>query len=83
MYEILLLPSAQKDLDNLERQTFARIVKRIQALREDARPPGCLKLTDEEGYRLRAGDHRVLYRIDDSKLRVYIYRIKHRKDAYS
>jgi mRNA interferase RelE/StbE len=83
VYEILLLPSAQKDLDRLEKRTFSRIVNRIRALREDARPPGGLKLTDEEGYRLRAGDHRVLYRIDDSKRQVYIYRIKHRRNAYS
>lgn len=83
MYEILLLPPAQKDLDKLEPQTFARVVKSIRALREDARPPGSLKLTDEDGYRLRAGDHRILYRIDDAHRRVFIYRIKHRKDAYS
>ncbi len=83
MYEILLLPPAQKDLDKLEAQTFARIVKKIRALREDARPAGCLKLTNENGYRLRAGDHRILYRIDDARRRVYIYRVKHRKDAYA
>jgi mRNA interferase RelE/StbE len=83
VYEILLLPPAQKDLDKLETQTFARIVKKIRALIEDARPPGSLKLTGENGYRLRAGDHRVLYRIDDAHRRVYIYRVKHRKDAYS
>jgi mRNA interferase RelE/StbE len=83
VYEILLLPRAQKDLDKLEPQTFARVVTRIRALREDARPPGSLKLTDEDGYRLRAGDHRILYRIDDALQRVYIYRVKHRKDAYS
>lgn len=83
MYEILLLPPAQKDLDRLETQTFARVIRKIRALREDARPPGSLKLTDEDGYRVRAGDHRILYRIDDAGRRVFIYRIKHRKDAYS
>jgi mRNA interferase RelE/StbE len=83
VYEILLLPPAQKDLDRLDAQAFARILKRVRALQTDARPPGCLKLTDEDGYRLRAGDYRLLYRIDDARQRVYIYRIKHRKDAYS
>lgn len=82
MYELLLLPPAQKDLDKLEAPVLARILKKIRALSEDARPPGCLKLTDEEGYRIRIGDYRILYRIDDELKRVYLYRVKHRKDAY-
>lgn len=83
MLEIFLLPSAQKELDRLEARDFARILKRIRALSEDARPPGSLKLTEGAGYRLRAGDYRILYRIDDAAKRLYIYRIKHRKDVYS
>jgi len=83
VYDLLLLPAAQKDLDNLEAPVFARILKKIRALSKDARPPGCLKLTDEDGYRIRTGDYRILYRIDDALKRIYIYRIKHRKDVYS
>ena len=83
MYEILLLPPAEKDLDNLAASVFPRILKKIHALSKDERPPRCLKLTDEEGYRLRVGDYRILYRIDDALKRIYIYRIKHRKDVYS
>jgi mRNA interferase RelE/StbE len=83
VYELLLLPPAQKDLDRLEAPVLARILKKICALSEDARPPGCLKLTDEDGYRIRIGEYRILYRIDDALKRVYLYRIKHRKDAYS
>jgi mRNA interferase RelE/StbE len=83
MFEIFLLPSAQKELDRLEARAFARILKRIRELSSNARPPGCLKLTDEQGYRVRAGDSRILYRIEDAAKRVHIYRIKHRKDVYS
>jgi len=83
MYELLLLPPAQKELDKLEAPVFARILKKIRALSEDARPPGCLKMTDEDGYRLRTGNYRILYRIDDAAKRIYIYRIKHRKDVFS
>ncbi len=83
MYELFVLPAAQKDLDKLEAPVFARILKKIRTLSEDARPPNCLKLTDEDGYRIRTGDYRILYRIDDSLKRIYIYRIKHRKDVYS
>lgn len=83
MYELFVLPAAQKDLDKLEATVLARVLKKIRALSEDARPLGCLKLTDEDGYRTRSGDYRILYRIDDSSRRIYIYRIKHRKDVYS
>lgn len=83
MYELLVLPPAQKDLDRLEVSVFERILKKIRALSKDARPPGCLKLTGDEGYRLRVGDYRILYRIDDESKRIFIYRVKHRKDVYS
>ncbi len=43
---------------------------------------GCLKLMAEEGYRLRSGNYRIIYRINDKEKTVYIYRIKHRKEAY-
>ncbi|MBE0713854.1 MAG: type II toxin-antitoxin system RelE/ParE family toxin [Candidatus Aminicenantes bacterium] len=82
MYELFLLAPAQKDLDKLEAPVFARIVKKIRALFGDARPPGCLKLTGEDGYRIRIGEYRVLYRVDDPLKRIFVYRIKHRKDVY-
>ena len=82
MYEVFVLPPAQKDLDRLEAAVFERLLKKIRSLSRDARPPGCLKLTGEEGYRLRVGDYCLLYRIDDAAKRIYIYRIKHRKDVY-
>ena len=83
MHDIFVLPSAQRDLDKLEASGFARIIKEIRGLTREPRPVGCLKLTGEEGYRLRVGDYRVLYRIDDPSKRVYLYRVKHRKDAYA
>ncbi|HUT08601.1 MAG TPA: type II toxin-antitoxin system RelE/ParE family toxin [Candidatus Latescibacteria bacterium] len=83
MYELFLLPPAQKDLDKLEAPAFARIIKKLRALSEDARPSGCLKLTVEDGYRIRIGEYRILYRIDDPSKRIFVYRIKHRKDVYS
>jgi len=83
VYELFVLTPALKDLDRLEASVFERILKKIRALSKDARPPGCLKLTGEEGYRIRAGDYRILCRIDDASKRIFIYRIKHRKDVYS
>lgn len=52
-------------------------------LSDNPRPFGCVKLLGtEEGYRLRVGDYRYCYRIDDENKTVYIYRIKHRKEVY-
>ncbi len=82
MYKIFVLPPAQKDLDALDASDFERVLGKLRGLAVDARPHGCLKLTAEEGYRTRAGDFRILYRIDDASKRVYIYRIRDRKDVY-
>ena len=82
MYRILLLPQAQKDLDNFEGKIFQKIKNKIFSLGDNPRPAGCLKLTAEEGYRLRLGNYRIIYRISDKEKKVYIYRIKHRKEAY-
>lgn len=82
MYKILLLPQAQKDLDEYRGKTFDLIIKKIIALKKNPRPPGCLKLTAEQGYRIRSENYRIIYRIDDKKKEIFIYRIKHRKEAY-
>lgn len=82
MYKIFLLPQAQEDLDNFRGKTFQQIRDKIILIRENPCPPGCLKLSAEEGYRLRFGNYRILYRISDKEREVYIYRIKHRKEAY-
>jgi len=83
VYDLFVLPPAQKDLDKLEVSAFDRILRKIRALAKDARPPGSLKLTGDDGYRVRSGDYRILYRIDDASKRIFIYRVKHRKDVYS
>jgi len=83
VHELFVLRPAQKDLDGLEASVFRRILKNIRALDKNPRPPGCLKLTGDDGYRIRIGDYRILYRIDDASKRIFIYRVKHRKDAYS
>lgn len=82
MYAIRLLPKATKELDHFSKEIFNQIKEEIERLCENPRPFGCLKLRAEEGYRIRVGDYRILYRIDDQAKNVFIYRIKHRKDAY-
>lgn len=82
MYNLKVLPSAQRDLDSLETPVFERIKSKILELKDEPRPVGVVKLTNEEGYRVRIGNYRALYRIDDRNKLLYLYRIKHRKEAY-
>jgi mRNA interferase RelE/StbE len=57
-------------------------VHAIRALEENPRSHQSIELSGDEGYRLRVGDYRVLYDIDDPAKRVSVYRIKHRREAY-
>lgn len=82
MYQLRIIPSAQDDMDNFHGKIFENIKKKILTLSNNPRPFGAINLTKEEGYRLRAGDCRILYRIDDKQKEVIIYRIKHRKESY-
>jgi mRNA interferase RelE/StbE len=51
-------------------------------LKENPRPVGCKKLTNEEGYRIRVGNYRILYTINDANKLVDVFKISHRKDSY-
>ncbi|MBU0571351.1 type II toxin-antitoxin system RelE/ParE family toxin [Patescibacteria group bacterium] len=82
MYRLLLIPSARKDLDALPMKELSRIKDKILLLADDPRPSECLKLTGDGGYRIRKGDYRILYRVNDKEKAVYIYRIKHRREVY-
>jgi len=82
VYKINIIPSARKDLDGLDKKFFIQIKNKIISLTSNPRPSGCLKLTAGEGYRIRSGDYRILYRADDKNKIIYIYRIKHRKESY-
>ena len=73
---------AEKDLDAVTGHDFDAAKKRILLLSENPRPFGSKKLTDEGGYRIRSGDFRMLYRIDDIAKEVIIYKVKHRKEVY-
>jgi mRNA interferase RelE/StbE len=81
-YSLFFLPRVQKDMDRFGQKVLRQLLEKVKSLTHDPRPPGSLKLTADEGYRLRSGDYRILYRIDEEKKAVYIYRIKDRKDAY-
>jgi len=82
MYKIEVIPSAKKDLARIAKRFFIPLKDKILTLASDPRPHNCVKLTADEGYRIRSGDYRIIYRIDDKNKIVYVYRVKHRKEAY-
>lgn len=81
-YKVLIKPSAQKDLDLLPDTEVIKILSKISNLGGEPRPVGVQKLHEQEGYRIRSGNYRVLFEVNDSDRTVLIYRIKHRKDVY-
>jgi mRNA interferase RelE/StbE len=83
VYEVLIERTAERDLRSLPHTTFNRIVPRIRALAENPRPSGCHKLTGSRNdWRIRIGDYRVVYEIDDPHMRVRIFRVRHRREVY-
>jgi mRNA interferase RelE/StbE len=74
--------SVQKDFNDIPKKDLKGILKRIEALAEDPRPPGCEKLTGQERYRLRQGRYRIVYSIQDDELTVWVVKVGHRKHIY-
>ncbi len=81
-YKIIIKPSAIKDLDTLPDKEVIKISTRLMQLKDEPRPIGAQKLSNQEGYRIRSGNYRILYEINDVLENVFIFRIKHRKDVY-
>ena len=82
VYKVLIKQSAERELDRLALPLRERIKKHLLSLEDDPRLPGVKKLRGQESYRLRVGDYRVLYTIDDPTHVVTIYAVRHRRQAY-
>jgi mRNA interferase RelE/StbE len=82
-YAVSFRRSAVKDLDRLDTTVQRRVLRAVEPLANDPRPDGCKKLQgSEDTYRIRVGDYRVVYTIDDKVLIVAIERVRHRLDVY-
>jgi len=82
-YAIEVLPAAERDLRKVHPQMRARIRGAVLKLAADPRPPGARALKDRPGYlRVRVGDYRIIYTIEDDVLRVIVVRVGHRRDVY-
>ena len=82
-HTVLIKPSARRELESLPDEMLRRVDRIIASLATDPRPRGCVKLQGAADlYRMRAGDYRVIYRIDDAIRVVEVTRIGHRRDVY-
>lgn len=82
-YEIFLRQSVlKKDLANIPKSDAHRIVETIRALADNPRPPGVQKLSGQERYRIRQGDYRIVFSIQDQDRTVWITKVGHRREVY-
>ena len=81
-YELVFKKSVAKDLRSIPKNDVARILKRIEALREDPRGEGCVKLSAQERYRVRQGVYRIVYEIRESELVIMVVKVGHRSAVY-
>ena len=76
-------PNVLKHLQQVPRPVLAATLKVIVGLAEDPRPAGCVKLVGgRDDWRIRIGDHRIIYAIDDTKHLVTVFSVAHRSDVY-
>ena len=81
-YELQLLPSVKKDIQKIPKDDLKKILARMESLRDDPRPPGSTKLSGLDHYRVRQGNYRIVYKIQDTRLVVIVIKVGHRRDIY-
>lgn len=82
-YEVFIRRRAQKELADIPLRDYERVKTSIFALGDNPRPPGCLKLTGRPGWRIRIGDYRVIYEVDDPNRSVIVVDVGNRRDVYN
>ncbi len=83
MYAVLLEAAAERSLRRLDAAVFPRVASALRSLADNPRPHGCRKLTgSDRDWRIRVGDYRVVYELDDRAHEVRVMRIRHRREAY-
>lgn len=84
MHEVLLSGQAERDLKRLPAEVFHRVIAAVRSLGADPRPHDCRKLrgSTRDDYRIRVGEYRVVYEIDDTARVVRIMRVRHRREVY-
>lgn len=81
-YSVEIVPKAEKEFMKLPESARMKLRKQILSLENNPRPFGCKKLKETEYYRLRSGDYRAVYSIDDNGKTVKVLSVAHRKEVY-
>lgn len=81
-YSVRLSRTGERDLRALPKQEIVRLLRRLEQLAAQPRPSGAKKLKGEEAYRVRQGDYRIVYEVQDEARVVIVYRIRHRREVY-
>jgi len=82
-YQVIIPKPVQKQLDDLPDDVFKRAIEKLDELKDNPRPHGCIKLRGfKNEYRIRIGDYRIRYEINDQEKIVVVLHCKHRRDIY-
>jgi mRNA interferase RelE/StbE len=81
-YDIFFKESVWKELRKIPKNDLKKVLSRVEQLGNDRRPMGCEKLTGLEVYRIRQGNYRIVYAIQDNELTVWVVKVGNRKDIY-
>jgi mRNA interferase RelE/StbE len=81
-YRVIVTPAADRAVAKLPGQIRERIAERLRALADNPRPVGSIKLAGEDLYRIRVGDYRIIYSIEDDRLVILVVDVGHRREIY-
>lgn len=81
-YQVFVQPSAQKEIERLPKPAQTKVLKALTALGDNPRPANCKKLVGTDSWRVRVGEYRIVYWIEDNILSIEVVRVAHRKDVY-
>ena len=81
-YKIEVKKSAEKELGKIPKKELLKILEKIESLSDDPYPTGSIKLSNQDKYRVRMGNYRILYKIENYILTVFVIKIGHRKNIY-
>jgi len=81
-YRIEVKKSAEKELRKIPKKELIKLISQIGSLADSPHPPGSKKLTNQEKYRIRIGNYRVLYNVEDEILTIFVIKVGHRKEIY-
>ena len=82
VYKIFFRRSVLKDLAKIPKSELQRIIKKIEKLTHDPRPQGCEKISGQDRFRIRQGNYRIIYSIQDDELTIWVVKIGHRREIY-